>query len=161
MKAPYKRHYSKEQNIDEHRFIMQEHLGRELKRNEYVHHINGDKRDNRLENLTILSPQEHNRLHKEKLPKTKICKVCGREFEPPVKHRKRNTICSKECRVIWQKQVSQFKEVPIKQYTKDGTYIKTFPSVKSASIEVNGESTNIVKCARGKIKSAYGYKWGY
>ena len=73
MEAPYKRHYSKEQNIDEHRFIMQEHLGRKLKRNEYVHHINGDKRDNRLENLTILSPQEHNRLHKEKLPKTKIC----------------------------------------------------------------------------------------
>ena len=161
MKNSYKRHYSKTQNIDEHRFIMQEHLGRKLGRNEYVHHINGDKQDNRLENLQVLTPLEHNRLHKEICPKTKICKVCGKEFEPPVNHRSRNTICSKECLMQWHKQTSPFKDRPIQQYDKNGNYIKTFSSVKQASIEIGGESTNIVKCAKGKIKSAYGYKWEY
>lgn len=144
-----------------HRWVVEQAIGRKLGRNEYVHHINGDKQDNRLENLQVLTPLEHNRLHNEKLPKTKICKVCGKEFEPSVNHRGRSSICSRECLRKWQKQTSVFKDRPIQQYDKNGNYIKTFSSVKQASIEIGGESTNIVKCARGKIKSAYGYKWQY
>lgn len=37
-----------------HRHVMEEHLGRELEFNEHVYHVNGDSRDNRIENLIVI-----------------------------------------------------------------------------------------------------------
>lgn len=47
----------------EHIFIAEKKIGRPLKGNEQVHHINGTKDDNRLENLEVMDGIEHNRMH--------------------------------------------------------------------------------------------------
>ena len=48
-----------------HRIIVKQVLGRKLKRNEMVHHINGIKNDNRNDNLLICDNSYHRYLHEK------------------------------------------------------------------------------------------------
>ena len=55
--------------ILEHRYVMSIHLRRTLSRDEHVHHINGIKDDNRVENLGLMSRSDHIGHHRKgKMP---------------------------------------------------------------------------------------------
>jgi len=51
--------------VAEHRLVMSEHIRRPIEKTEHVHHINGDRSDNRIENLVILTKSHHNSIHKK------------------------------------------------------------------------------------------------
>lgn len=46
-------------SVRQHRYLMEQHIGRPLSREEDVHHVNGVKSDNRIENLRIVPHDEH------------------------------------------------------------------------------------------------------
>lgn len=64
--------------VREHRYVMSKIIGRSLTTDEHVHHINGDKFDNRPTNLKLVSRSEHMSIHESRRIHTRTRDKSGR-----------------------------------------------------------------------------------
>jgi hypothetical protein len=92
--------------VFEHRIVVENSLGRILANTEVVHHKNGNKKDNRLDNLEVLDYKEHARLHATErgfLNCILKCPQCDIIFERPYRQafqtapKKFGVFCSRSC----------------------------------------------------------------
>lgn len=92
-----------------HRYLYESEHGHQPA-GTHVHHKNGDKKDNRLKNLEILTNANHARHHSKSAPiKTYICPWCCNSFERDdrrVRHnqkaqKKSGPFCNRSCGASW------------------------------------------------------------
>ena len=126
-----------------------------------VHHINGNKEDNRVENLEVLTTEEHQHLHKQIYPTTKICEICGKEFTPNPTKRKSAKTCSYQCWLQITKTGAEKRKRSVAQIDMNGNIVKVWNSARDIQNETGFFESNINKCCNGVIKSYKGYIWSY
>jgi hypothetical protein len=73
--------------VREHRLVMEEYIGRYLKRNEVVHHRNKKRADNRIENLRLFSGNGKHLKHELTGKKKKMTKEGRKRISEAVKRR--------------------------------------------------------------------------
>lgn len=110
---------SKRGYVLHHRILIENSTGRLLQPNEIVHHKNGNGRDNRLENLQLLTTTEHRSLHAKGRTKFEMkCPHCGKAFFIKrsqfnlVGKSKQYTCCSPSCRGSFSRRIQLQGETP-------------------------------------------------
>lgn len=124
-------------NVPEHRHIIEQHLSRKLSDDEVVHHINGDKKDNRIENLQVMTKKEHLQFHHNN--ETRFNPYPKVERRPNVKGN--NFTLERIKKNLLQKDIAKVLDLNVNTYCKKENNIKLF------TLEELVNLSNFYKCS--------------
>lgn len=112
-----------------------------------IHHINGNKKDNRISNLELVDEWGK---HTHTYHSGENCKLKNKPFTEEHKKKLRDSSLKRgKCKAIYQ----------IDENTNE--IISEYSSIAEASRAINGVVPTIWKVLRGERNSAYGFKWEY
>ena len=159
---------SKNGLVYEHRYVMWQSIGRMFKDDECVHHIDGDRANNNLDNLQLMTNSEHTLLHKKSGDNliNHVCSVCGKSFSlnetASMRRKKRNKdwlmYCGRSC-FLSRHQKFDVEPGQLKQlvWTYPTKIVAQMFGVSDKAIEKRCKKFGISKPPRGywaKVKSA-------
>jgi len=119
-----------------HRVVMENHLGRLLGPYEVVHHINGDKKDNTITNLEVMSNVDHASLHAKRTNAMVLfkCPSCDIKFSRKKRdsiqknHRNKFWTCSKSCGAKFAWKIRKVGRTPEVERAISGNIVRFFKS---------------------------------
>lgn len=111
----------------------------------HVHHINFNSLDNRPENLIVVSPSEHAKIHYENQPDSfkKSTFKRANSISKALKGKPRID-----------------KHIPIIQYDLEGNFVKEWNYVSECT-NYGFSQGNVCSCCKGRLKQYKGYIWKY
>lgn len=168
---------SKSGKLYVHRYIMAKHLGRYLRSEEVIHHIDHDKTNNDINNLELCTNSVHAQKHMlernpESILKDFSCEECGKLVQRFQKRNKR-LFCSVECTINSRKvhkvidscgTVSKKRFDPTKEELQDLIWklstvkIAALYGVSDKAVEKRCKKLNIDKPPRGYWAKQYANK---
>lgn len=96
----------------DHRYVMEKHLKRQLKKSEQIHHIDGDTLNNSIENLQVVTTSEHLSIHHKINTWAKLYSACLKCNTKKIPH-EGHGLC-KQCHRKWRTK----KKPMINEYIK-------------------------------------------
>ena len=96
--------------------------------------------------LIFVTKSMHKKLHREQMEN---CRKIGGKISGKIVGKKYGAINGKK------------RSIPILQFTKDGIFVKEWPSLSEACRQLGISQSNICHCLKGSYKSAGGFVWRY
>lgn len=121
-----------------HRLVYEAFVG-QIPRGYDVHHIDGNPTNNSPHNLELIAHTNHVSMHMKG---------------------KQHTLGHKRSAEAIESQRAKVQKAVV-QYTLDGEYIATFPSLTIAEKETKVDNSSISRCCNGKQKQSGGFKWRF